>query len=363
MRSEKLTIRQMTMWFILYQLGSAFLVLPTHLASVAKQDAWISLLLVLTVQMMMILVYTGIMKHLNGVPFEEYIQKLLGKWLGKLFLLLFSLMFPFLIMSLSLRDLGEYLTTVIMPETPQEAIFALMLGAVIYVVFCGVTTIGRAAEVLFFLVMALLALGYLPLLPTAKVSNLLPVFEFGWKPIVNASFTNIAFPYIESVLFLYFTVQDRKPEKWRNVVMKSSLYSGVLFLYVTLIVITVLSPGVVSSLTFSSYFVVRTISFSEFFERFEVAVSVVWFIAIFFRMSLLMYVSARGLASVFQLGNYRSLLIPLGVMAYVLAGVVWPNTAVLVTSYRIWPFYAMIFGIICPILIWILGQVKKNAAN
>lgn len=360
MNSEKISIRQMTMWFILYQLGSAFLVLPSNLASIAKQDAWISLSLVLAVQVLMIMVYTGIVKHFNGVPFEQYIQTLFGKWFGKLFLLMFTLMFPFLIMSLSLRDLGEYITTVIMPETPMEAIFVMMLGAVIYVVYCGVTSIGRAAEVLFFLVMALLVLGYLSLIPTAKVSNLLPVFEFGWKPIVHASFTNIAFPYIESVLFLYFTTQ---PEKWRNIVMKSSLFSGALFMYVTVIVIAVLSQGVVSTLTFSSYFAVRTISFSEFFERFEVAVSVVWFIAIFFRLSLLMYVSAKGLAAVFQLENYRSLLIPLGLMAYVIAGVLWPNTAVILTTYRIWPYYAMIFGIICPILIWIVGQIKRSVSS
>jgi spore germination protein (amino acid permease) len=362
LNNEKLTVRQMTMWFILYQLGSAFLVLPSNLASIAKQDAWLSLFLVIAFQAVMVLLYAGIARQLNGVPFEQYMQTLLGKWFGRMFLLLFSLMYPFLILNLVLRDLGDFITTVIMPETPMESIFVLMLGAVIYVVYCGVGTIGRAAELLFFLVMLLLAVGYIPLISSAKFSNLLPVFEFGWKPIVHATFTNIAFPFIESVLFLYFASHMSKPDKWKKIVLKSSMVAGGLFLIVTIIVISVLSQGVVSTLSFSSYFAVRTISFSDFFERFEVAVSVIWFIAIFFRMSLLMYVSAKGLSAVFQLKDYRSLLIPLGLITYVLAGEVWPNTAALHTTFRIWPYYAMIFGIICPVLIWITGQIKKTAS-
>ncbi|WP_336785524.1 GerAB/ArcD/ProY family transporter [Paenibacillus sp. MMO-177] len=363
MANEKLTIRQMTMWFILYQLGSAFLVLPSNLASIAKQDAWIALCIVLVVQLGMVMLYGGIAKQLNGLPFEQYLQTLFGLRFGKLFLLLFTLMYPLLILSLVLRDLADYITTVILPETPMPVIFVLMLGAVIYVVYCGVSTIGRAAEVLFFLVMGLLALGYVPLIPKMSVNNLLPAFEFGWKPIVHASFTTIAFPYIESVLFLYFVAQMQKPEKWKRVVIKSSMISGFLFMCVTVIVIAVLSQGVVSTLNFSSYFAVRTISFSDFFERFEVGVSVIWFIAIFFRMSLLMHVSAIGLSTVFQLKDYRSLLIPIGLITYVMAGIVWPNTAVLFTTFRIWPFYAMIFGIICPILIWIAGHIKQSVSN
>ncbi|WP_127496677.1 GerAB/ArcD/ProY family transporter [Paenibacillus glycanilyticus] len=363
MDNEKLTIRQMTMWFILYQLGSAFLVLPSNLASIAKQDAWISLCVVLTVQLLMIMVYGGIAKQLHGVPFEQYLQTLLGQWLGRLFLLLFTLMYPFLILSLVLRDLADYITTLILPETPMSAIFVLMLGVVIYVVYCGVTTIGRAAEVLFFLVMGLLALGYVPLIPKMNLDNLLPVFEFGWKPVVHASFTTMAFPYIESILFLYFATHTKKPQEWRRLVIKSSLFSGSLFMCVTVIVISVLSQGVVSTVGFSSYFAVRTISFSDFFERFEIAVSVIWFIAIFFRMSLLMYVSAKGLSTVFKMKDYRSLLIPIGLIAYVIAGTVWPNTAALFTTFRIWPFYAMIFGIICPILIWIAGQIRQSVSN
>ncbi|GLX67966.1 GerAB/ArcD/ProY family transporter [Paenibacillus glycanilyticus] len=363
MDTSKLTIRQMTMWFILYQLGSAFLVLPSNLASIAKQDAWISLCLVLAVQLLMILVYGGIAKQLNGASFDQHLQTLLGQWLGKLLLLLFTLMYPFLILSLVLRDLGDYITTVILPETPMEVIFVLMLGVVIYVLYCGVSTIGRAAELLFFIVMGLLALGYLPLIPSANFTNLLPVFEFGWKPIVHASFTNIAFPYIESVLFLYFVSQTNRPEKWRAVVIKSSLISGFLFMCVTLIVIAVLSQQVVTSLNFPSYFVVRTISYSEFFERFEIAVSVIWFIAIFFRMSLLMYVSAKGIAAVFQLKDYRSLLIPFGLITFVIAGILWPNTAILITTYRAWPFYSMFFGIIFPILIWLTGLFKQRVSQ
>ncbi|MGO4272825.1 GerAB/ArcD/ProY family transporter, partial [Paenibacillus sp. TAF58] len=39
---QLISTRQATMWFTLYQLGSALLILPAALAGISKQDAWIS---------------------------------------------------------------------------------------------------------------------------------------------------------------------------------------------------------------------------------------------------------------------------------------------------------------------------------
>ncbi|MUT67014.1 endospore germination permease [Paenibacillus sp. NEAU-GSW1] len=351
------------MWFVMYQLGSAFLVLPSTLATVAKQDAWLSIVIVIGLQMLMIGLYAAIATKLNNQSLQAYMASLLGKWLGNAVLFLFIACYPFFIFMLVLRDLSDFLTTSVFPETPSEAVYALMLIAVVYIVRCGVSTIGRAAELFFFFVLTLFVLGYFSLLPSANLDNLKPVFEFGWKPIVQASLTLIGFPYVESVIFLFFGNQLDKPGKWKIAVRRASLISGSMFLIMTVIVIAVLNEGVISNLTYPSYFTVRTINIADFYERFEVIVALLWYITIFFRLSLLLYVSSTGIATIFRLKNHYSLLIPLALIGYSMGNAMWPNKAVVISAFPIWAYYSMIFGILFPLFIWLADKVKGGFAS
>ncbi|MGM0880745.1 MAG: GerAB/ArcD/ProY family transporter [Bacillota bacterium] len=119
---------------------------------------------------------------------------------------------------------------------------------------------------------------------------------------------------------------------------------------------SVLSDGVVSNLMYPSYFTVRTISIGDFYERFEVLVAVLWYITIFYRLSLFLHVSVHGLAVVLGLQDPRPLLIPLSLIALVMANNIWPNTAGYTAA---WPYYSMFFGIVLPILIWMVGIFKR----
>jgi spore germination protein KB len=234
----------------------------------------------------------------------------------------------------------------------------LMLVLVGWAVGSGASVIGRTAELLFFLVIFLFVLLAMSLIPSMTLDNLLPVLEYGWKPVVRSSFILLAFPYMETVLFLFFMPLAGQYGHWRKAVVRSALFSGAVFLVLTATVISVLSQGVAANLTYSSYFVIRTVSIGDFYERFEVLVSILWFITIFYRMSLLLYVTVHGLAAVFQLAKPASLLIPLLLIGLFLAGLVWPNVAFLLEWIQVWPVYAFTFGGGIPLLIWLLGKLK-----
>jgi spore germination protein KB len=351
------------MWFCLYQTGSAMLILPSSLATTAKQDAWMSIPLAIAMFLVISTLYLSIAKQMNGASFEDYCQRILGSVLGKIALFLFVLLFPYLIFILVLRDLGDYLTTSVIPETPQPAIYALMLTAVYYVVRLGATVIGRTAEILFFIVMALFLVGFLSLFINADWKNLLPMLEDGPKPIFHASIHLLAFPYLESVLFLFFVTHIEHAEKWRKIIVRSAILSGSACFIVTMTSLLALSAGVISNLTYPSYFVVRTISIGDIFERFEVVISFIWYISIFFRLSLLLYVSAQGFAGVFRLKYPRALLIPLCLIALMMAKVVWTNMAYLIALLQVWPYYCIVFGLLFPMALWFIGKIRLSNAR
>lgn len=51
---------------------------------------------------------------------------------------------------MTLRNLGDFITTAIMPETPSDSIYFIMLIVIYFAVRSGPAVIGRCAEILFF---------------------------------------------------------------------------------------------------------------------------------------------------------------------------------------------------------------------
>lgn len=360
MTLQQISTRQATMWFTLYQLGSALLILPAALAGMSKQDSWLAVLVALGVFFAFCFVYMKVAYQMKGQAVLDHLTYLLGKIPAKITLFLFLMLFPFLTFVLVLNDLGSFMTTSIIPETPNEAIYLLMLIAVICVVRAGVTVAGRVAELLFFAYLFLLLFGYSGLLPVFKIEQLLPMLEFGFKPVIHSSLLLLAFPYVEGVLFLFFApyLQDRT--KWKNIFLKSAGMSGLTFFGITVLVIGTLSEEVTANLTYPSYFVLRTVNYADIYERFEQLFAVLWYITIFFRLSLLLQVVSQGMADIFQLKNSKSLVIPLSLIGFTSAKGLFPNYPALIRSFQVWPFYTIIFGMLLPIFLLLLGLLKKR---
>ncbi|KAF6574704.1 endospore germination permease [Paenibacillus sp. EKM212P] len=360
--NSNLTVRQAILWFALYQIGSAYLVLPAVITAVAKQDAWLSIPVSLGFHLLLIPLYASIARQMQGKSFVEHLRCLFGP-LGGTISIVFIFFFPFLVFIMTLRNLGDFITTAIMPETPSDSIYFIMLIVIYFAVRSGPAVIGRCAEILFFFLLVLYLLVRITLLSDTTIDNVLPIFEYGFNPIVLASFNLFAFPYLEAILYLFFAQHIPDPKKWRKTVITCALISGGMYFFMVLQIIAVMSEGVVSNLTFPTFFINRTISNGEFLQRFEIFVAVFWFVTIFFRLALLLYVSAQGLADAFRLRSANSLLVPLILIALAMVHSIWPNMQFLIKFFSVWPFYAMIFGIVFPIVLWLVGKVSLKLSK
>lgn len=145
---------------------------------------------------------------------------------------------------------------------------------------------GRVAELLFFSYLFLVIIGYSGLLPVFKMENILPMLEYGFKPVIHGSLLLLAFPYLEGVLFLFFAPHVQNLTKWKSIMVKSTMMSGITFLVITFLVIGTLSEGVTANLTYPSYFVLRTVNFADIYERFEQLFAILWYITIFFSLDI-----------------------------------------------------------------------------
>lgn len=214
----------------------------------------------------------------------------------------------------------------------------------------------------FFCLLILYILVRVTLLSETELDNLLPIFEHGIKPIILASFNSFAFPYLESVLFLFFCTTHTRPQKVEKDSNIKCYDKRQHVFFHDFANDHIISDGVVADLMFPTYFIDRTISIGEFLQRFEIIVSIFWYVTIFFRFSLLLYISAQGLADVFRLRSANSLLIPLLLIVLAMVQSIWPNISYIIDFNPIWPYYAMIFGVIFPVVIWLTGEVRSSLA-
>ncbi|MFD0673732.1 endospore germination permease [Cohnella sp. GCM10027633] len=357
---QTLTTRQATLWLSLYYTGSAILIVPATLSAFAKQDAWIAVLLALGLHFLVLLIFAPLGKLSGKAGIGEFLSALLGKPLGKIVLAFLLLTGPLPITVLNLRDLLDFTSNDILTRTPIEAIALLGLAVVMFGTFLGLRTLGRAAEVLFPIVVTLTMILLVSQLPSIQPRQILPIGEYGVKPIIAASVLLFGFPYMEPSIPWMISSNMEKPAQFGKALRISALISGAFFLLATTLTIMRAGPELTAQLNFPTYFMAKMISVGDFYQRLEALLSLLFFIMMFFRQSMLFYVNATGIADLFSVKDPRLLLIPIALFVMPFAFNAWHTPGELFELDETWPFLRMIFGVLLPLALLLVALWRRK---
>jgi spore germination protein KB len=363
MDNGKISARQLTIMMMLYFIGSAIIVIPSSLASQAKTDAWISSLLSPAIGLLLLLIVIRLSKRFPGLALTEIAEIILGKWLGKIVSFFFLATFPYLITFYTLRDIGDFLTMQIMPETPIETIHIVLFVVVIMGVRLGLEPLARAAEILFPWVILLFVILFVFLIPQIEKNNILPVLENGVKPVIRASIPYISFPYLESVNFLLLVSHVKRSHQVGRAMVNGLLLASFFMFVATLFTILVFGSQLTTLFMYPSYELAKKINIGNFLQRIEIIMAMIWFITIYFRLTLLFYVAVVGFAQVTKAADYRFLTFPLGMITIVMSLVVYRNAAQLIEFIPVWASCAYINGLLLPTLLLIVAVCRKKRGH
>ncbi|WP_269882193.1 GerAB/ArcD/ProY family transporter [Paenibacillus gyeongsangnamensis] len=92
----------------------------------------------------------------------------------------------------------------------------------------------------------------------------------------------------------------------------------------------------------------------------EVLVATIWFISIYYRVTVFYYISIIGIAQVLELKDYRFLTLPLGAILVVFALVTRPNVAYSFEFLQAYTAFAPIIGIFFRYYCLLLQLYGKN---
>lgn len=359
---EIISPRQFLMIVILYTIGSAILIVPSTLALYAKQDAWIAAIVGGVAGFFVIWLFIALGSLFPSMTLFEINEKLLGKWPGKLLsLLLFALIFiggPVPV----LYDVGNFMTSQMLPETPIQAIIITFALIVVFGVRLGLETIARASEILLIWFFFLFFLCVFFVIPQMKIEHMQPVLEAGLRPIYPAAlyFLSISIlPII--VLMAIFPAHVNRLTEAKKAFMLGNIIGVAVLLIIIALSIIVLGPDLTSRNLYPSYALTKKINVGQFIQRVEAIMAFMWFISLYLKLSIYFYATAVCIAKVFNLNHYRPLLLPLGGIMIILALVQFPNS-IHEKSMDIgfWVPFMIIAGFIYPLLLLGLARIRKR---
>lgn len=360
MDKAKITSAQFAILTYMYLLGTAAIMQPHTIASIAGTDEWFTMLLSIFAQLGIGWLYMTLAFKYPNETIIEYSRHLLGKWAG--WLLGFSYFVFFLVLdAYILRVVSGFLGASILPRTPSDVLRITFLIPVAYGVFLGLGVIGRTTQILLPFTVFIIILSAILLLPQIHADNLLPMFPDGIMAPIKGLYPLIGFPIEETFVLLMlvrFVVDKEKTKKYFYI---ASAAGPATIMLITLLTIMVLGIEVIVRAPYVVYDLVKEIRIERIFDRVEAIMGIVWMSTTFVKVTLTFYAATIAGVQLFKLVSYKHVIIPCLFLLLPMTHWVIDNTVEL-EDFLTDAFTVVMFfpGVFFPALLLIVSRFKEG---
>jgi spore germination protein KB len=357
---EKISDIQGIKLAILFIFGST-LVMGT--GGEAGRDMWLSIIVSIVLAVPLLLIYSRVLSLFPGKDLFEILELNFGKFIGKLISLMF-IWFAFHLGALVLRNFGEFIITVALPETPMIVPIVIFGLLCIWGAKAGIETMAKCAQYFIIFVMALIILFSLLVIPSMDTDNILPIMGEGLGKAMMGVLSSLTYPFGETVVFMmFFSALQHKKSPYK-VYISALLLGGAVVVLIALRNIMVLGPSTIEAVYFPSYSAISRVNIGNFLQRMEIAVTIIFILSGFTKIALCLLGATKGAARVLGFDDYRVLVTPIGLLMVNLANVVYKDIGEMFDwAFKVWPYYAFPFEVILPMLIWIFIEIKQRTKN
>lgn len=360
MEKAKLSPGQFFSLILLFDTGTAII---RVLATKAEKDAWIAILLGLVGGMLIFSVYVSLYRLYPKLPLSGYIRAILGQKLGWLLGVLYVLFFIHGA-ARDLREGSDLLISSVLDQTPEIVVSAVMILSIAYVLKKGIEVLGRTALIFAFTlgVSAVISNLLMYFSGIIEMDHLLPVLGNGWLPVLNVTLKQtIQFPYEELICFtMLFPYINNTPGRGIKAGFAAVLTSGMLLSYSSATNIAILGAQISERATFPLLYTISLISIGDFVQRLDVFVVLTLIVGDFFKIAIFFYAGIMAATDLFQVPDYRKLVLPIGVIVLLMSLVLSGNFAEQIEEGDILLFTVFLtFGLGIPLVLWIVAKLGK----
>ncbi|KLU63476.1 spore germination protein YndE [Peptococcaceae bacterium CEB3] len=311
MEQGKIDSKQAILLMMSTVLPTAILTVPAVTVKFAQQDAWLSLLVALSVALIIALLIVNLGLRFPGKTLFVYPEEILGKIVGKIICGLYIGYFLQL-GSAVVREFSLFLGATIMPNTPIVVFTILIIAVAAYAVRNGLEVLSRFNQ-LFIPLSGLLVIMFLLSSKEMNLTRVLPIFDTGLVPVLKGA----AYPLNWLGLIVTMGVMLpylNKPRRAYRVAVIATLLNGLFLLASIMGALLLFGPHLTANWLYPTYDAVRVICLDHVVERFESIILVMWLLGGFVKLGVFYYGAVLGSAQWFVLEDYRPLVIPVGVI-------------------------------------------------
>lgn len=317
--------------------------------SVTGRDSWAMAITGFLCFMPVLLVYYLLLKWFPGKSLFEINEEVFGKAAGKIL----SLVYLFFFLSLSalnLRDLGNFVVDFVMPETPDIAVLILFMVFCVYTVRKGLEGFMRIGVVFPLLSVLVIVLNFILVINDAEWGYLQPAFTEKFMVYVQGTHIVATIPFGELIVMMMVAPNIRKGENAAKYIFWGALMSAAFMVLVIIRDIISLGP-LANIISLPSFEAVRTVNFADIITRTESFYALLLVSLMFIKLCILLYVTALGIAQIFELDHYRRLVCIVGVIIVCYSGFVFESS--MENGYwgsHVTPFFWLLFQYILPLV-------------
>ena len=357
MNNNRISQKQGVVLLVLFFIGTSTL-LVTGLQ--AKMDIWIANLLAIGIGALIMLVYARLMTILPGKDFFEITEHFLGKIGSKIFLVIL-VWTAFQTSALVLRNYGQFVVTVGLPETPLFVSMITLMAICIIAVRSGIEVIGRWSEIFVLFVLPFTVISILLVSQNIDFSNLQPVLDQGIAPIATGTLSVIAFPIGQAFVFLLAFPAFKKSVSVKKIFLYGLLIGGAVLFITSVTDVLVLGTNIAENMYYPSYTTMSTIHYGDFLHRFEVIATIVFIITTFLKLSILLLGTCKGAARLIGLNEHRPIIVPIAFLIINYALIAYDSMVYFHEwALNVSPYYLTVLQVIIPVLLLIIIEIKRR---
>ncbi len=345
----------------LFEVGTSSL---HGLASDAKQDAWISLLIASIFGCLLFYVYIKLFELFPKQTFTNVIQEILGEYAGKFVAIVYLIYFIY-IAARDLRDFEELLVITMFNASSLILIGILMMFIVMYGAYKGLETFARANEIIFFLIFIIIVIiiGFECVSKIYQINNLRPILENGWKPVIKASFPlTTTFPFGEVIVFTMIMPHLNKTHKALKVGIPALICSGLILIFFSIKNIMILGVSVYERAMFPLLTAISYINIANFVQRLDPLIVILMVIGGFVKIFVYYYCAVTSTAELFKVKKSSDVIYLISLIVVISSLWMAPNILEhFKEGLEIVPYYLHIpFQMIIPTALLFIAFIQKK---
>lgn len=319
----RISNKQAILLMIMTIAPTAILFLPTMIYKEAKQDSWLSVVLVSVFGIIVAYIITTLGLMFKDKTIIQYSEIIAGKPLGKLIGLIYCIFFIY-INTFVVREAAELLVGPFFPETPLLFFSIGIILVSIYIVCSGLEVLARANEVIFLLFVIAAGAILVLVFKDMEFKNLAPVLAEGLVPVAKGTYRQIVF-FSETIVMAMFIPYLNIPQKARKSATIAVVFVGLLEICSLVGVVTVFGTQT-ARLKYPFLSLARYISITEYIERVDPLIMLMWVGGGIVKIAVFHYCAVLAIAQWLNLKDYRPLVVPVGIILVVFSIILWGNT-------------------------------------